>query len=134
MVQSPCKADTARHGGVKIQKLHFNYFSRRIELDKAVFYNTDTVTGVSAYRFSVDKMQLQVKAFLPLVFKKQILIDSLTLQNPIIEVTRLRIVNKPGNKIKKDVSIPEEMGKVYSSIQFTSAGLISILIVSSTNG
>ena len=102
---------------LKIQKLHFNYFSRRIELDKAVFYNTDTVTGVSAYRFSVDKMQLQVKAFLPLVFKKQILIDSLTLQNPIIEVTRLRIVNKPGNKIKKDVSIPEEMGKVYSSIQ-----------------
>ena len=102
---------------LKIQKLHFNYFSRRIELEKAVFYNTDTVTGVSAYRFSVDKMQLQVKALLPLVFKKQILIDSLTLQNPVIEVTRLRVAEKSGNKIRKDVSIPEEMGKVYSSIQ-----------------
>jgi len=102
---------------LKIEKLRFNYFSRRIELEKAVFYNTDTVSGISAYRFSVDRMQLRVKALLPLVFKKQILIDSLTLQSPVIEVTRLRAVIKPDNKIKKDVSIPEEMGKVYSSIQ-----------------
>lgn len=102
---------------LKIGKLHFNYFSRRIELEKAVFYNTDTINGTTAYRFSVEKMQLRVKALWPLVFKKQILIDSLTLQNPNIKVTRLRAIEKPGNKIKKDVSIPEEMGKVYSSIQ-----------------
>ena len=104
---------------LKIQKLHFNYFSRRIELEKAVFYNTDTVNGVTAYRFSVDKMELQVKALLPIVFKKQVLIDSLTLQNPNIEVTRLkvRVEEKPDKKVNKDVSIPEELGKVYSSIQ-----------------
>ena len=102
---------------LKIEKLHFNYFSRKIELEKAVFYNTDTINGITAYRFSVERMQLRVKALWPLVFKKQILIDSLTLQNPNIEVTRLRTIEKPGNKTKKDVSIPEEMGKVYSSIQ-----------------
>ena len=102
---------------LKIEKLHFNYFSQKIELDKAVFYNTDTVNGITAYRFYVNKMQLRVKAILPLLFKKQILIDSLTLQNPTIEVTRLRPSQKSGTKIKKDVSIPEEMGKVYASIQ-----------------
>ncbi len=102
---------------LKIEKLHFNYFSRKIELEKAVFFNTDTLTGTTAYRFKVDKMLLRVKAILPLVFKKQILIDSLALLNPNIEVTRLKAAIKPGNKIKKDVSIPEEMGKVYASIQ-----------------
>ncbi len=102
---------------MKIQKIHFNYLSRKIELEKAIFYNTDTLTGTTAYNFSVEKMVLRAKAILPIVFKKQILIDSLSLQNPLIEVIRLRAGAKANNKEKKDVSIPEEMGKVYSSIQ-----------------
>lgn len=102
---------------LKIEKFHFNYFSKKIILEKAVFYNTDTLTGTTAYQFSIDKMQLRAKAILPIVFKKQILIDSLTLLNPHINVTRLRTAEKQNRKEKKDVSIPEEMGKVYRSIQ-----------------
>ena len=55
---------------LKIEKLHFNYFSRKIELEKAVFYNTDTLTGTTAYHFSVEKMVLRVKAILPTRFQK----------------------------------------------------------------
>ena len=102
---------------LKIEKIHFNYFNRKIELEKAVFYNTDTLSGTTAYHFKVDKMLLQVKAILPIVFKKQFLIDSLTLLNPLVEVIRLKASINPDKKVKKDVSIPEEMGKVYSSIQ-----------------
>lgn len=103
---------------LKIGKFHFNYFNKKIEMEKAVFYSVDTLTGSTSYRFSVDKIKLQAKAILPIVFKKQILIDSLTLQSPHIEVTRLRLIEKPDDKEeKKDVSIPEEMGKVYKSIQ-----------------
>lgn len=102
---------------LKINKLHFNYFSRVIELENAVFYNTDTTTGSTAYRFSVEKIKLKAKAILPIIFKKQILIDSLNLLRPHIEVTRLRVIDKPDKKAKTEVSIPEEMGKVYSSIQ-----------------
>ena len=87
---------------LKIEKLHFNYFNRKIELEKAVFFNTDTLSGTTAYHFKVDKMLMQVKAILPLVFKNQILIDSLTLLNPHIEVTRLRAAIKPDKKIKTD--------------------------------
>ncbi len=100
---------------LKIGKLHFNYFSRKFELEKAVFYNTDTATANTAYRFSVDKMKVQAKAILPIVFKKQLLIDSLHLFGPHIEVTRLRAADKPDSS--KEVSIPEEMGKIYRSIQ-----------------
>ncbi|MFZ1329626.1 MAG: hypothetical protein WAW27_11405, partial [Chitinophagaceae bacterium] len=28
---------------LKIEKLRFNYFTRKIDLEKAIFYNTDTV-------------------------------------------------------------------------------------------
>ena len=94
---------------LKIEKLRFNYFTRKIDLEKAIFYNTDTVGGSTAYRFSVEKMQLQVKAFLPLVLKKEVLIDSLTLLHPTIEVTRLRAIEKD-TTIKKDVSIPNRRG------------------------
>lgn len=102
---------------LKIEKLRYNYFSRDIRLEKAVFFNTDTLTGTTAYRISIDKVHLQVKAILPFVFRKQILIDSLTLLKPDFQVTRLRFGAKTGEKEKKEVSIPEEMGKVYSSIQ-----------------
>ena len=86
-------------------------------MEKVVFYNTDTLTGSTATRFSVDKMKLQAKAILPIVFKKRILIDSLTLLSPHIQVTRLRATDTTTKKNRKDVSIPEEIGKVYSSIQ-----------------
>ncbi|HEV7781787.1 MAG TPA: hypothetical protein VGO58_11015 [Chitinophagaceae bacterium] len=107
------------HGKIKLQigTFHFNYFNRQIQLDDAVFYNTDTATGSTAYRFSVKKIDIRTKAILPIIFQKRILIDSLKLSRPHIEVTRLRTVNKPDRKEKKDVSIPEEMGKVYTSIQ-----------------
>ena len=102
---------------MKVEKFRFNYFSKKMELEKVVFYNTDTITGNTAYRFSVDKIKLQARAILPIIFSKEILIDSLTLLSPHVLVTRLRATDKPGKKEKKDVSIPEELGKVYSSIQ-----------------
>ena len=84
-----------------------------MEVDKAVFYNTDTLTANTSYRFNVEKIKLNVNSFLPIIFKKQLIIDSLSLEDPDIIVTRL----KPSDQPKKDFSIPQEMGKVYNSIR-----------------
>lgn len=102
---------------LKIEKLRFNYLSSKIEIEKAVFTSTDTANSETAYRFAVDKIKLETKSIYPIIFRKQILIDSLTLQNPLIEVTRLRSKVKKEEKIERDISIPEEMGKIYTSIQ-----------------
>lgn len=102
---------------LKIGKLHFNYFSRRIRLDQADFYSTDTVNGTTAYRLRSERIDLKTKALFPLLFRKKVLIDSLRLSAPLIEVTRLRNTTRTGTAMKKEVSIPEEMGKVYTSIQ-----------------
>ncbi len=102
---------------LKIEKLHYNYFTQKMVLDKAVFVTLDTSTASSAYNFEVPQLRLSLKALLPLVFQKKLLIDSLYLQSPHITVTTLRYSKDTLNKKKEEVSIPQEMGKVYRSIQ-----------------
>lgn len=38
---------------MKVGKLKFGYFSRNMELDNVIFYNTDTVNANTTYRFDV---------------------------------------------------------------------------------
>jgi hypothetical protein len=103
---------------LKINKLRYNYFSQKMELDNAVFYTTDTLTAPSAYRFKVAQLRIQLNALLPLILNKQLLIDSLFLQSPDIQVTVLRhTANSTQKKEKDNISIPYEMGKIYKSIQ-----------------
>jgi hypothetical protein len=102
---------------MKVGKFKFGYFNKKMELDNVVFYNTDTVNENTAYRFTVDKIKMKARGILTILFDNRFLIDSLTLYQPDIIVTRLKIADKDDEKNKKEVSIPEEMGKVYNSIQ-----------------
>lgn len=100
---------------LKIEKLRFGYFSNKIELEKAVFFNTDSVATATSYKFYIDKLKMKGKGLIALLFSKELFIDSLSLSNPVIEVNRVSTANK--SEKRKEVSIPEEMGKIYSSIQ-----------------
>jgi hypothetical protein len=55
---------------LKVEKLSYNYFSRKMVIKQAVFINTDTLTAPSSYRFAVKEIRLQLKALLPLVLKQ----------------------------------------------------------------
>lgn len=101
---------------LKIGSFQFGYFSRKMEMKNAVFYSTADSPKTS-YSFSVKQMKIGVQAILPIIFSKRILIDSLTLTDPDIIVTRLKASPNDTIRTKKDISIPEEMGKVYHSIQ-----------------
>jgi hypothetical protein len=101
---------------LKIGSFQFGYFSRKMEMKNAVFYSTADSPKTS-YSFSVKQMKIEVQAILPIIFSKRILIDSLTLTDPDIIVTRLKASPNDTIRTKKDISIPEEMGKVYHSIQ-----------------
>ncbi len=102
---------------LKINKLSYNYFSSRMTIKDAVFLTTDTATAASAYKFLVKEIRLDLKALLPLILKKKLLIDSLYFQSPTIQVTTFRDTKDTVKKNQKDISIPYEMGKVYNSIQ-----------------
>ncbi|MBC7949486.1 MAG: hypothetical protein H7Y42_16485 [Chitinophagaceae bacterium] len=100
-----------------VQKFRFNWFSNDMQLRNAVFYSTDTSTATTAYRFTVDRINVRIKQILPLVFEKKILIDSIGLVRPDIEVTRLRATIDNDTTADQRISLPLEMGRVYKSIQ-----------------
>lgn len=101
---------------LKVKNLKFNYFRRDLELQNVVFFSNDSVDQNVAYRFNVNNIKLKVRAVLPIFLEKKILIDSLYLDAPNVEVIQLKAVDPSTKKDLKDVSIPEEMGKVYNSI------------------
>ena len=102
---------------MKVSNFKFNWFSKKMELEDAVFYTTDSATSGAAYSFAVRKINLKVKAIYPMIFKNSFLINTLSLKEPDIVVTRLRVPTRDTTRKKKDVSIPEEMGRIYNSIQ-----------------
>jgi hypothetical protein len=102
---------------LKVKKFKFNWFSKHMELENAHFYSTDTATNNTAYDLVVHKVKLSVKGVLPFLIDKQLLIDSLSLIKPAITVTQLRSKKSNTDTITTQLSIPQEMGKVYNSIQ-----------------
>jgi len=100
---------------LEVQKFKFNWFSKKMELRKAVFYTTDSTAPVS-YRFNVKTIRLQVKEVLPLIFDKQMRFDSIHLIAPDVVVTKMRSVRN-GLNDTTSLSLPQEMGRVYNSIQ-----------------
>ena len=101
---------------LKIDRFKFDWFSYRMDLRKANFYSADTGAATS-YQFSVARIKVKVKEILPLVFEKRILIDSIQLINPDIVVTRLRSLKDSTDESDTSMSIPQEMGRIYNSIQ-----------------
>ncbi len=102
---------------LKVKKFKFNWFSKHMELENAHFYSTDTATNNTAYDLKVQKVKLSVKGVLPFLIDKQLLIDSLSLFNPSVTVTQLRAKTSNTDTTQQQLSIPQEMGKVYNSIQ-----------------
>ncbi|HET9746120.1 MAG TPA: hypothetical protein VFP97_10420 [Chitinophagaceae bacterium] len=96
-----------------VDNIKFNYFSKKVEFKNVTFYSNDSLDLKTAYYFQVDKIQMRVKALLPIFTRRELRIDSLALVAPKIEVTRLKPLERPSHK---EVSIPEEMGRVYNSI------------------
>ena len=96
-----------------VKNIKFNYFSKKVELQGVTFFSNDSLDLVTSYHFEVDKIKLRVKALIPIFTRKELRIDSLSLIAPKIVVTRLKPLDTTG---RKDVSIPQEMGKVYNSI------------------
>ncbi|HET6995577.1 MAG TPA: hypothetical protein VFI06_11380, partial [Chitinophagaceae bacterium] len=102
---------------LKVKKFKFDYLNNNMQLRHAVFYSTDSVAAGTGYRFGVEKINITLKELLPLILEKKLLIDSLSLTNPDIEVTRLHSTKRADTSNLKEVSLPHEMGKIYNSIQ-----------------
>lgn len=102
---------------LKIKKFNFNWFNRKMELHDAVFYSTDTTVANTAYRFKIARLKIQVKQILPVIMEKKFYIDSIHVLNPEITVSKLRSSTDTTASDDSSLSIPQEMGRIYHSIQ-----------------
>ncbi|MBO9593405.1 MAG: hypothetical protein J7599_10895 [Niabella sp.] len=108
---------------LKVDKFKFNWIKNRIELQNALFYSTDS-TAKSLYTVNTKRITIKARGFLPLLFRKQILIDSIHLYAPAVTITRLnprvrradRNRGSPAGGADEKFSVALEMGKVSNSI------------------
>lgn len=96
---------------LRVRNFKFNWFSKKMEMEQAVFFTTDS-TAPASYLFAVRRIKIQVQSVWPLVLEKKFLIDSLQLIDPDISVTRRRQVTSEQNTADSSLSIPQEMGRI----------------------
>lgn len=100
---------------LKLSRLSFDFFSNKLQVREAHLESTDTTTQPATYRVKFRKLTLRIHSFWPLILQKKLLLDSIKLHDPIIDVSLWR-KDTTSKLAKDDLSLPQEMGKLYNSM------------------
>lgn len=103
---------------LKVSKFKFNWINNKIELQEASIFSTDT-TAATSYAVNTKKIDIKARGFLPLLFNREILIDSIRLSAPSVVFTRNKARKKLKDSLSKEnstFSVAEEMGRISKSI------------------
>lgn len=105
------------HGEVSLRLSHLSYdfFSDNLEVNDARIFSTNKNDAL-AYNVSFSKLNLRVQSFWSLLLQKKLLLDSIRLENPVINLIKNKndVVDK--DSTLNDVSLPREIGKIYNSM------------------
>ncbi len=104
-------------GKIKLElaQLHINLFTKRLQIQEADLLSTDSLNEPITYHVTFSKLSLKVGSLRELLFHKKLLLDSLKLYDPVIQVMQWR-KDTAQVVVKDELSIPQEMGKVYNSL------------------
>lgn len=92
------------------KKVSINYWHRRIEFDGVSLHTVGSDTSGNVYEVSCPKMVVQLQKLRPLLFKKQLLIDSAFCRSPYLKLVK----QQSGGR---DVKLVREWGDIYKSLQ-----------------
>ncbi|HMJ47101.1 MAG TPA: hypothetical protein VK498_07205, partial [Ferruginibacter sp.] len=100
---------------MELSQLTFNFITNDIKVRQAEITSTDTIHNPATYHVTFRKLTLRVRSFWPLLLQRKLLLDTIKLENPFIEVIQWR---KDTSSVfaKDDLSVPQEMGKLYNSM------------------
>jgi hypothetical protein len=98
---------------LELSKVSFNFLTRRIQIREGDLISTDSVSRPSTYHVKFRKVTIRVHSFWPLLFQNKLLLDSVKLHDPEIEVVQWR---KDTSASLEDITIARAMGKVYNSM------------------
>ncbi|MBA2746395.1 MAG: hypothetical protein H0U44_09245, partial [Flavisolibacter sp.] len=101
---------------LNLSELGLNLWTNRLNINEAVLVSTDSLTAPITYHVSFSKLSLKVGSIWALLFQKRLLLDSVKLYNPSISIYQWK-KDTTKSLAREDLSIPQEMGKVYNSMQ-----------------
>ncbi|MEO7445727.1 MAG: hypothetical protein ABIT96_07795 [Ferruginibacter sp.] len=97
-----------------LPKLNYNFLNDNLQIKDARIYSNNPNDPL-AYNVSFSRLDLRVQSLWALVFKKQLLIDSIRLQDPVVS-----LVKNPHDDTRSiasdSTSLPQEMGIMYNSM------------------
>lgn len=93
-----------------LKSVTYNFGDRRLDLKEAVLYNTDSLTKKTAYHITVKRLSLKLHALTPLLLHRELVIDSILINDPDIRVMKSDTLQK------KHGSLSHEIGDLYHSI------------------
>jgi len=104
---------------LKVSKFKFNWVTNKIELENASIHSTDT-TAATSYSVNTERISIKARGFLPLLIKKEILIDSIRLTAPNVIFTRhapkKHTLKHKDTTVDNSFSVAQEMGRISNSI------------------
>ncbi|HVG11528.1 MAG TPA: hypothetical protein VM843_00935, partial [Flavisolibacter sp.] len=108
---------TKSKGKIKLElsKLSFDFFSNKLKVREADLVSTDSLTQPTTYHIKFRKLTLRVNSFWPLILQKRLLLDSIKLHDPEVEVMQWR-KDTTTKRTNDELSITQEMGKLYNSM------------------
>ena len=99
---------------LELSDVSFSVFNNRMQIKDGDITSTDSVTVTTSYHVTFNKLTLKVASFWPLILKRDLKLDSINIYNPVIEVLQWR--KDTVNQNKEDLSVTEEMGRIYNSM------------------
>jgi hypothetical protein len=119
------------HGKLKIElsQVSFDFFSNKLKVQEAILVSTDSLSAPTSYHIQFSKLVLKTGSFWSLLFHNRLDLDSIKLHDPEIVVTQL-FRDSTSDIAKDELSISQEMGKLYNSMLdgFDAFGIRRIMI------
>jgi hypothetical protein len=104
-------------GKVKLDlsNVKFNFLSNQLQIREGDLISTDTSTVPTSYHVKFSTLTLKVRSYWPLLLNRSLSLDSINIHNPVIEVLQWR-KDTASRKSKDDLSVTQEMGRLYNSM------------------
>ena len=99
---------------LELSDVSFSVFNNRMQIKDGDITSTDSVTVPTSYHVSFNSLTLKVASFWPLILKRDLKLDSIDITSPVIEVLQWRKDTVTQNK--ENLSVTEEMGRIYNSM------------------
>ncbi len=100
---------------LKLSKLRFDFISNKLQIQEADLRSTDSISQPATYHIQFRKLTFRVNSFWKLLVQKKLLLDSISLHDPRVEVLQWR--KDTSQKTARDeLSVTQEMGKIYNSM------------------